>query len=253
MEEDVSDKPRHVRLQPRVEPDGLPLYEECRTLLSVDDLIRRVRVELRRAGRLQNTLFVLTSDNGMSYGAHRIYKDKKTPYATQIPFYVSWPARVGTQHRRVGERLQNIDFAPTVCALVSCRMGPYPGGQRRADGRSFAPLLLGISKALDRDAVYVNMLADNTWIPPWHGVETTRRSPLARRGCASAASGGCRWSYVEHRTGQRELYDLSNGPCWRWQPGDAGDPCRLENVASKARYASIRHALRKRLGQLKPG
>jgi hypothetical protein len=171
-------------------------------------------------------------------------------YATQIPFYVSWPARLGNQRREVTERVQNIDFAPTICALVGCRMGPYRGGHRRADGRSFAQLLLGQVNRLSRDAVYSNYLDPTSWLPRWHGVETTARSGLADRGCALAASGGCRWLYVRYQTGERELYDVSNGPCWTWRRGEPGDPCRLENLAGKRRYADLEHALRARLGRL---
>jgi arylsulfatase A-like enzyme len=250
MEWDVSDKPAHIRRKKRRRLGGWPLVEDCRTLLSVDDLVRSTRAELRRQGRLENTLFVLTSDNGMNYGAHRVNGDKKTPYATHIPFYVSWPARLGTERRRVTERLQNIDFAPTICALVGCRMGPYPGGQRRPDGRSFASLLLGTSSSLNRDAVYINMLTRGKWLPRWHGVETTRHSPLADQGCLAAGEGGCLWSYVRYETGELELYDVSNGPCWTWRPGEPGDPCRLENLAGKRRYASIKQALRARLSRL---
>ena len=49
-------------------------------LLSADDLLRRVTATLREQGRLDRTLFILTSDNGMNDGMHRWLRDKKTPY-----------------------------------------------------------------------------------------------------------------------------------------------------------------------------
>jgi N-acetylglucosamine-6-sulfatase len=251
MERDATDKPQYVRSLGRIRPAGYPLFRTCRSLLAVDDLLGRVRSELRRQRRLANTLLVLTSDNGMTYGEHRLFGEKKSPYATHVPFYVSWPAMLGTRHRQIEERIQNIDFAQTMCALAGCRMGPYPGGQRRPDGRSFAGLLLGRSGRINRDAVYANYLDPGQWVPRWHGVETTLRSALAEQGCLAAESGGCRWAYVRYETGERELYDLSNGPCWTWRPGDPGDPCRLENLVGRPRYASIERALRARLRQLK--
>ena len=60
--------------------------------------------------------------------------NKSAPYATQIPFLAAWPARLGTTPRTITERLQNIDFAPTICALAGARSGPYPNGQPRLTG-----------------------------------------------------------------------------------------------------------------------
>jgi arylsulfatase A-like enzyme len=250
MERDVSDKPYYVRQRERRNLDGAPLGNECRALLAVDDLVANVRNELRRQRRLDNTLLVLTGDNGMNYGAHRIPGDKKTPYATQIPFYVSWPARMGTVRRTVAERLQNIDFAPTICHLIGCRLGPYPGGQQRPDGLSFARVLLGIATSVDRDAVYLNMPAKGTWVPRWRGIATTLQSRLAHRGCTDADRGRCRWAFVLYETGERELYEQSHGPCWKWSPGQPGDPCWLRNLAGRPRFAAIEHALLARLLEL---
>jgi hypothetical protein len=251
MERDVSDKPRHVRRERLRLPGGFPLGAVCRSLLAVDDLVGDLRAELRSQGRLANTIFVLTADNGMTFGEHRLLGDKRTPYSTHVPFLVSWPARLGTKPRTISERLQNIDLAPTVCAIAGCRMGPYPNGQRRPDGRSFARLLLGRANHLFRDAVYLNHLDAEVPIPRWHGVDTTHHSPLASRGCMQRETNECLWEYVRYETGERELYDLSNGPCWKWRPGEPGDPCRLENLAGRPRYASIQRALSARLQELK--
>ncbi len=56
---------------------------------------------------------------------------------------------------------------------------------------------------------------------------------------------------MEYDTGEKELYDLSNGPCRTWKPGRPGDPCELENVAGGLKYAAVEAALRARLEQLK--
>ena len=251
MEADVSDKPAYVRRQRVRARDGMRFGPICRALLSVDDLLRKVTATLREQGRLERTLFILTSDNGMNYGMHRWLLDKKTPYATQLPFYVSWPARVDPGRPPVTARLQNIDLAPTLCELVGCHMGPYPTGQRHPHGKSFLGLLLGTGGAPRRPAVLSSFRTKGASVPRWYGVETTRFSPLAERGCDLAPEGGCRWSYVRYETGERELYDLSNGPCWTWQPGSTGDPCRLENLAGKRRYHGIEANLARTLAALR--
>lgn len=248
-EKDVSDKPLYVQQTPLLKAPSYEVVTTCRTLLAVDDLVKGVRDELARQGRLDNTLFVLTTDNGMNAGAHRLL-GKRAPYATALPFYVSWPRALGSGPRKISEPLMNIDFAPTVCALAGCTLGPYPNGQQTPDGRSFAAVLLGSATTLGRDAVIEDMPL-HLKIPSWYAVVTTAASPLASVGCRDAATGGCRWHYVELGTGERELYDISGGPCWAWRPRDAGDPCELTNVAGRPSYAAIQAALAKRLSQLK--
>ena len=54
-----------------------------------------------------------------------------------MPFFVSWPAALGTPPRTVSERVENIDLAPTLCELAGCTLGPYPNGQLPPDGNSF--------------------------------------------------------------------------------------------------------------------
>jgi arylsulfatase A-like enzyme len=239
MEEDVTDKPAYVQGMPLANPGGRVLAKLCRALLSVDDAVGAVRDELARQGRLDNTIFVFTGDNGMNSGEHRLV-GKESPYNTDIPFYVSWPARLGTTPRTVTERVQNIDFASTVCEIVGCTLGPYPNGQLRPDGVSFKPLLLGTDTSLHRDAVLEDLpFAVGVGAPVWYSVDTTSSSFLGV------------WQYTEYATGERELYDMSGGPCYAWAPGMPGDPCQLVNQIGNPSYSGIVTALQDRLAQLK--
>ena len=254
-EADVSDKPAYVQRRPLLAAPAYDLVRTCRTMLAVDDLVAAVRDELQRQGRLDNTLFILSTDNGMNAGAHRLV-GKSTPYATQVPFYVSWPSVLGTRRHRIDEAVANIDLAPTICDLVGCHLGPYPtpppDGQQRPDGISFLSLLLGRSDSLDRDAL-IQDLADpgpDGSVPDWYAIRTTRGSNLAAIGCSSAKRDGCRWHYVEYDTGERELYDTSGGPCGSWHDNNRGDSCELHNLAHDPTYKAIRDLLAVRLHQL---
>jgi arylsulfatase A-like enzyme len=94
-ERDVSDKPAYVR---NARPLSAPAYDlrgVCRSLLAVDEMVGAIRLELAAQARLGDTLLILTSDNGLNLGAHRLDR-KSTPYSTRIPFMVSWPDRLGT-------------------------------------------------------------------------------------------------------------------------------------------------------------
>jgi arylsulfatase A-like enzyme len=257
-EADVSDKPLWVQNTPLITGltgrTGHPVTGLCRTLLAVDDMVGAVRDELAREGRLADTLLIYAGDNGVSEGEHRLLQ-KQSPYTTDMPFLLSWPNGIGTTPRTVGDRVENIDLAPTLCELAGCTMGPYPNGQATPDGISFVPLLTGAT-TLGRDAVLederVTKSGGSPSVPPtWFSITTTSSSPLATLGCSTAASGGCRWHYTEYKDGERELYDISNGPCWTWTPGSAGDPCELANRAGDPALASVQAALATRLAQLK--
>jgi arylsulfatase A-like enzyme len=253
QEADVSDKPSWLQKVPR---GGAANSSQgaCRSLLAVDDLVRDVRDALAAHGRLDNTLFIYTGDNGMNMGEHRL-SGKTAAYETQLPFLASWPASLGTSPRQITERLENIDLAPTLCELAGCTLGPYPNGQAHPDGYSFAKLLLGTADSLDRPAVFEDMPKDKgvtTGSGAWFSVITTRHSPLATVRCAAASSGGCLWQYTQYpKTHADELYDLSNGPCWTWLPGQPGDPCELQNVSSNPTYAEIKASLTSQLTALK--
>jgi arylsulfatase A-like enzyme len=210
----------------------------CKSLLAVDELVSKVKAELSAQGRLQNTVFVYMGDNGMNAGEHRL-QGKNAPYVTAIPFYVSWPARYGSSPRTISERVQNYDLAPTLCAIAGCTLGPYPTGQAKPDGVSFLALMDGTVSTLRRDAVLDELPHTTNGVPLWNAVSTTTFSSMGL------------WHYVEYpATGEKELYDVSNGPCWRWT-GGAGDPCELRNRAGDPSLANKQAALAARLAELK--
>jgi hypothetical protein len=251
MEADVSDKPAYVRSRRVKQEGGYQLKRICRGLLSVDQLVARVARTLRELERLDNTVLILTADNGMTFGSQRILDDKKSPYASQVPLHVRWPRVLGWDPPDVIERVQNIDLAPTLCDIAGCRLGPYPTGQARPDGRSFLKLLTGQRKALDRDAVLTSYQDSERRMPSYWSVTSTAASPLARQGCAKRRVGECRWMYTEYETGEVELYDLSNGPCYAWKKRASGDPCMLTNRAGQRRVAGIQAALAAELDRMR--
>jgi arylsulfatase A-like enzyme len=252
MEKNVRDKPAYVKGRKIKSPGGYKLKRTCRGMLSVDQLVGEVVHKLKKLGRLDNTMLILTSDNGMSFGSQRILLDKKAPYGTQIPFYVRWPRVLGTQPREVDERIQNIDLAPTLCDIAGCRMGPFPNGHFRADGTSFLKLLTGDRERLNREAVLTSYQEEGHRVPTYWSATSTSSSPLAKRVCALRKKGECRWVYTVYETGERELYDISNGPCHTWKRSKKGDPCMLRNHSGKKKYASVERVMQRELARLRP-
>ena len=214
-EADVSDKPPYIADAPLLGDGGFDLTAHCESLLAVDDLIGRVGDELARQGRLEDTVFVFTADNGMTWGEHRRV-GKVSPYSSAVPAYAAWPAGRGIEPREDATTLSMIDWAPTLCQLAGCQMGPYPNGQAGPDGLSFASVLADEPFPWRRQSI-LHAMATGGDRPVYWSLRTTADHPAGR------------WLYVENLDGFRELYDVSGQPCFDWQPGDPGDPCLLQN------------------------
>jgi arylsulfatase A-like enzyme len=107
------------------------------SLMAVDEAVARLVATLRETGRLENTLFVFTSDNGMSWGEHNVLF-KSVPYtaATAVPLVVRWDAQVPAGE--VDSRLAlNLDITTTIARATSAPMltaGLDLLGKGRRDG-----------------------------------------------------------------------------------------------------------------------
>ena len=112
-----------------------------------DKLVGRVVAGLEDLGIRDNTLILLTADNGtpsqitstMQDGA-MIPGGKGTTidYGVHVPFVASWPAAL--EGGRVSNAL--IDFTDFLPSMVEAA-GATPPGDRVIDGRSFLPVLRG--------------------------------------------------------------------------------------------------------------
>ena len=196
-EGNVSDKPAYVRERP-------PLSEEQRrsiratregkleTLQTVDDMVGNLLRTLGEMGRLENTYVFYLTDNGFLLGEHRL-KGKWLPYEESIstPLIVRGP---GVEAGSTQALASNVDLAPTIAELASAEPPHDP------DGRALTPLLEGRDPTW-RDAALLETRGGPA--PDWTGVRTER------------------YSYVEYKTGEKELYDLE------------ADPYQLENLAGQ--------------------
>jgi arylsulfatase A-like enzyme len=168
---------------------------------------------LDAAGRLENTLIVFTSDNGIQHGEHRWTK-KEAPYeeAIRVPLVMRWDAagwHVGAQ--MPGTFALNIDFAPTIADAAGV---PHPP----TDGRSLLPVLAGDPSW--RSDFLVEHLEGTNPVPTYCAVRSER------------------WMYVRYTTGEEELYDLR------------ADPYELENLAADPADRQVLADRRERLREL---
>jgi arylsulfatase A-like enzyme len=211
----VKGKPRFIRERRKLRRPGWPMRTYCEEMLGVEELARALVREQKRRGRLDDTLFVFTADNGVAWGIHRLPQRKGVPYATPIPLVFHWPARFGEGVSEIDEVVSNVDIAPTLCDVAGCEMGPFREGPEAADGLSLLPLLEGRSETLERTLVREESGTGYPSAPRFWAVRTTARHPLGL------------WHYTEWETGERELYDTVN------------DPWELTNLARDEAHAAI--------------
>jgi len=102
---------------------------------------------LDRRGELDDTVFVLYSDNGFFDGQHRIVKSKGLPYepSIRVPAMIRVPEGLlgAAAPRRLALPTSNIDVAPTILDLTGAEPCARPGDCRRPDGRSIVGGLSG--------------------------------------------------------------------------------------------------------------
>ena len=208
-EADVSDKPAYMQALPRLHSEWMAWIDGLRrrqyeTLQSVDVQIGRLLDALEETGRLENTLIVFTSDNGLLWGEHRWMK-KEVPYdeALRVPMVVRYDP-MAIEPRTDDHLIVNVDIAPTIASIASV---PHPA----TEGMSMEPLLANPDAPWRKDFLIEHMEGSNP-VPSYCGVRTETQK------------------YVRYATGERELYDLSEDPDEMVNLID--DPARSNDVAT---------------------
>jgi N-acetylglucosamine-6-sulfatase len=216
-EADVSDKPGWVRALPRLSADQKIYIDRVyrgrlRLLLSLDDLVAGVVEELRSAGELDNTYLVVSSDNGLLMGEHRLPEGKGPPYeeSIRVPLAVRGP---GIPAGRTTDQVAlNIDLAPTFADLGGAATPPF------VDGRSLKPTFAQDAPSW-RTAFLIEYLRGQHGMPQHNTIRT---------------AGGEK--YVEYPRGARvehEYYRLREDPYELENAYRSADPDRIEELRAR--------------------
>jgi N-acetylglucosamine-6-sulfatase len=206
-EEDVSDKPSFIRRRPpldvaRIDRIVRHYHDRQESLLAVDEAVAEIVAALARAGALDDTYIVFTSDNGYLQGEHRVPSGKMLPHdpSSRVPLIVRGPGLPAGAHSRA--LVGNVDLAPTILELAQTEPGRVVDGQsllhlaREPSRQSGRPLLHetgGRRLAFGREQDAAGPPAVEP-VPNYRAVRTSR------------------WLYVEYETGERELYDMRADP-----------------------------------------
>lgn len=210
-EANVRDKPREIRRLSRLGPGAEEKIErryrcQLESLLSVDEGVDRI---LDAVGpELDETYVFFTSDNGYFHGQHRIRKHKRKVYeeSIRVPLLVRGPRFPAGE--TVSDPVVNADLAPTIARLAGARPG------LRVDGTSLVPIARRPEREPDRDLLVMDFRA-------YEAVRTPR------------------FTYAEHKTGERELYDLRR------------DPFQLRSLDGARGYGDERRRLARILDRLR--
>jgi N-acetylglucosamine-6-sulfatase len=210
-EADVSDKPPWIRRLLRFDAvQGQQIYAErqaeYQTLITVDNQVGAIVASLRATHRLAHSVILFASDNGISWGEHRLtLGSKQVPYdeALRVPLVVRYEP--STRKPSTDNHLiVNVDWAATLADIAGAAHPP-------TEGRSFMPLLE--KRPLKRPWRTQFLLEHMNGNPP----------SLAPAFCGIRST---QYMYARYTGGFEELYNVMT------------DPFELRNIASEPGEAS---------------
>ena len=100
-----------------------------------DQHLARMIALLEKMGELDNTIIVVTSDNGMPFPR---YKGTTYEFSTHEPLAIRWPRGIKNPGRVVNDYVSFIDFAPTFMDIAG--VDPAKAGMKPITGKTLAPI-----------------------------------------------------------------------------------------------------------------
>lgn len=195
------------------------MRDYAKVLKSVDDNVGRTLDYLEKAGLLENTLVVYTSDQGFYMGEHGWF-DKRFMYEESFstPLVMRLPKGLEAKGD-ITEMVQNIDYAPTFLDIAGA---PIP---KDMDGVSLLPLLQGKHPKNWRKSLY------------YHFYEYPAEHAVKRHYGVRTADG---WKLIHfyNDINTWELYNLNE------------DPHEMNNLYGKPGTEKITAKLKKELVRL---
>jgi arylsulfatase A-like enzyme len=130
---DVDRVPAYWPDNPTVREDLLDYAYEVEHF---DEHLGRMLDLLQKKGLLENTLVVVTSDNGMPFPR---VKGQEYEFSNHLPLAMMWPAGIKHTGRTIEDYVSFIDLAPTFVELTGLTWDQT--GMAPSAGRSLVPLL----------------------------------------------------------------------------------------------------------------
>lgn len=196
-EDDMSDKPRWVQDQgkSRWKSHDKRLdwpASALRSLMPVDRTVERIVKEIEALGIKDDTVIIFTSDNGALYGEHKLWgKSYLYEEAARVPLLVQGPDIVpGSYNNLIAS---NLDLPATIYS--------WAGIAANSDGINYRSVLESNSKSALREHIILEAL-----LRTHQGANNRHAAGIVMR------TDTHHLKYIEHYTGDIELYDLKKDP-----------------------------------------
>ena len=198
--------------------------KRARSAESIGDSVDAIVAKLKETGHDKDTLIVLTTDNGYHVAERRMFKGKRTPYAsdTVVPMIVMGPGvPMGVT---VDSMTSTTDLGPTFAELFGATAPNW------VDGRSLFGFLGNGETPLGwRNAVLSESLGISTPIDP----DYQKNAPPQYYALRSE-----KWLYVEYADGSKTLYDRENDPFEMVNLVKTADPLLLGSLSAQLKQLS---------------
>ena len=217
---------------------------------------------LEARGELDNTIVVVTADNGMPFP--RI-KGNANVLANHLPLAIMWPKGIKNPGRIVTDYVSFTDFAPTFLEVAGAN--PKKSGMQKMEGKSLVPLFKETQKADFREFMVIGKERTDLGRPddqgyPIRGIVNKEFIYLRNYNPERWPAGNPETGYMDcdgsptksfilndRRTkGKSKYWDLSFGkfPAEELYKVSA-DPEFLDNLAEKPEYKAIKIGLIRQL------
>lgn len=231
-----------------------------------DNQLAKMIKMLEETGELENTIIIVTSDNGMPFPR---CKGTEYEFSNHLPLAVMWPEGIIRTGRKITDYVSFVDLAPTFLELAGIN-DFAKAGMQPVQGKSLLPILksaregqvqserdyvlLGqerhdvgrpddvgypIRSIIKNDFLYLHNFEPSRWpmCNPETGYLNTDGSPtktyilnMRRRGEKSPL-----WNLCFGKKGSEELYNIKK------------DPECLENLINRSEYSKVKSELRDQL------
>ena len=222
-----------------------------------DSHLGRILKTLEDAGELDNTVVIVTSDNGMPFPR---YKGHPYEVSVHLPLAVMWPGKIKNPGRKSDSYMSFIDYAPTFLEIAG--ISQEDSGMQKIQGKSLTDIfnnqvsgrdkvLTGrerndIGRPMDQGFpvrslhkgkfVYMHNFESDRWPcgNPETGYKDTDGSPT-KTFALNQGKGSVAFEKCFGKRLQEELYDLEK------------DPECMNNLATDERYTEILRVMKKEL------
>jgi len=115
-----------------------------------DSHIGKMLKILEEKGLLENTIVIITADNGMPFPR---VKGNAFMLSNHLPLVIMWPKGIRNPGRTIDDFVSFTDFAPTFLDVAGIK--PDKSGMHKMEGKSLIPLFSGIQKGKFRDNMVI--------------------------------------------------------------------------------------------------